>query len=111
MAEKKSDDYYVDLPTDISRQQMLDLVERAAVASGLYVSHIGKYSRNKYPNSIHWHFKRDPREAGLLDATFWDVKSLFWLMIRHREPTWVKRMVPVLLRHLRRELRLLQQPG
>ena len=61
------------------------------------------YSRTKYPNSVHWHFKRDPKEPGVLDATFWDVKSLFWLMVRHREPAWVHDVVPTLLRALRVE--------
>lgn len=103
MPEKKSDDYYVEIPEGITKQQMMGLVEEAAFASGLYISHIGSYSRTKYPNSVHWHFKRDPREPGLLDATFWDVKYLFWLMIRHREPQWVKDMVPKLLMSLRRE--------
>lgn len=72
-------------------------VERASKRVGLYISHIGGYSRTKFPNSIHWHFKRESKEAGLLDATYWDVRSLFWLMIRHREPQWVKEKVPVLL--------------
>ena len=40
----------------------------------------------------------------MLDATFWDVKSLFWLMIRRSEPQWVKDMVPVLLASLRAEV-------
>ena len=107
MSEKKSDDYYIEVPEGISKQAMMGLVERAAESAGLYISHIGGYSRTKYPNSVHWHFKRDPNESGLLDATFWDVKSLFWLMIRHREPQWVKDMVPKLLRALRKEVRLL----
>ncbi|MCG8588040.1 MAG: hypothetical protein MJE66_02005 [Proteobacteria bacterium] len=104
MKEKRSDDYYVDLPDGITAQQMTGVVERAAAAVGLYISHIGGYSRTKYPDSIHWHFKRDAKEPGLLDATFWDVKTLFWLMIRHREPQWVHETVPVLLRALRREV-------
>ncbi|MEO1246898.1 MAG: hypothetical protein AAFX56_14545 [Pseudomonadota bacterium] len=107
MPEKKSDDYYVDLPEGISKREIMDLVERAAARSGLYISHIGGYSHKKYPNSVHWHFKRDSKERGLLDATFWDVKSLFWLMIRHSEPQWVKDMVPKLLKALRKEVRQL----
>ena len=105
--EKKSDDHCVELPVGISKQEMLELVARAADCSGLYISHIGGYSRKKFPNSVHWHFKRDPKERGLLDATFWDVKSLFWLMIRHSEPQWVKEMVPKLLKALRAEGRKL----
>lgn len=107
MAEKRSDDHCVELPDGISTDDMMGLVERAAANAGLYISHIGGYSRKKYPNSVHWHFKRDPNEPGLLDATFWDVKSLFWLMIRHREPAWVHAHVARLLASLRAEVRLL----
>lgn len=94
--QKKSYDMYVDLPDGMTRAQMLKLVERASQAAGLYISHIGSYSRKKFPNSVHWHFKRDKTEPGLIDATFWDVKSLLWLMIRHREPDWVHKTAPVL---------------
>lgn len=109
MTERKSDDHHVDIPDGITADEMLGLVERAAEAAGLYISHIGGYSRTKFPNSVHWHFKREPGERGLLDATFWDVKSLFWLMIRHREPEWVHDKVPELLAALRAEVRAL--PG
>jgi len=104
MKSKKSDDYFVNLPEGITRKQIMSAVERAAENAGLYISHIGGYSRKKYPNAVHWHFKREPKEVGLLDATYWDVKSLFWLMIRHSEPQWVKDRVPVLLRELKREM-------
>lgn len=109
MPEKKSDDYYVEIPEGISKAEMVRLVTAAAAQAGLYISHTGSYSRKKYPNSVHWHFKRDPKETGLLDATFWDIKSLFWLMIRHSEPQWVQDMVPKLLAALRKEVRAL--PG
>ena len=107
MPEKKSDDYYVKIPEGIKKSEMTKIVQRAADRAGLYISHTGSYSHKKYPNSVHWHFKRDAKESGLLDATFWDVKSLFWLMIRHREPQWVKQMVPKFLAALRREVRSL----
>lgn len=103
MAPKRSVDHYIDLPDGVSRDDMMGLVERAAESAGLYISHIGGYSRTKFPNSVHWHFKRDPKEPGVMDATFWDVKSLFWLMIRNREPAWVHDKVPELLAALRAE--------
>jgi len=109
MAEKRSDDHYVDVPEGITTEQMMRLAERSATDAGLYISHIGGYSRKKFPNSVHWHFKRDPKENGLLDATFWDVKSLFWLMIRHNEPAWVHAHVPLLLESLRSEVQLLAE--
>mgnify|MGYP000551335507 CR=1 FL=1 len=94
--EKKSYDLFIDLPDGVTRDEMMSLVERASHAAGLYISHIGSYSRKKFPNSVHWHFKRDKKENGLIDATFWDVKSLLWLMIRYREPEWVHKTAPAL---------------
>ncbi len=93
---KKSYDLHVELPSEVTRDQVMELVERASQPLGLHISHIGSYSRKKYPNSVHWHFKRNRRETGLIDATFWDVKSLLWLMIRHREPEWVHKAAPLL---------------
>ncbi len=107
MKPKKSDDIFVDLPEGVTRSQVVNVVERAAKAAGLYISHIGSYSRKKYPNSVHWHFKRDKAERGLIDATYWDAKSLLWLMIRHREPDWVKETAPKLKRALQQELKTL----
>lgn len=102
--QKKSDDLYVTLPDGVSREQIMAVVERAAAAVGLYISHIGGYSRKKYPNAVHWHFKRSRGETGLIDATYWDVKHLLWLMVRHREPRWVHDAAPRLQRALSREL-------
>ena len=104
MAEKKSDDLYIDLPADMNSADLQNAIERACESVGLYISHIGSYSRKKYPNSVHWHFKRDAKEAGLIDATFWDVRNLFWLMVRHREPAWVHRIVPSFVDALNREI-------
>ena len=104
MKEKKSDDYYIELPSGVSKSDMHAVVERAAATVGMYISHVGGYSRKRFPNSVHWHFKRDRKESGLLDATYWDVKNLFWLMIRHSEPQWVQNMVPAFLSALRQEL-------
>ena len=105
MKAKKSTDYPIPLPPGIAARQVKAAVTRAAEVAGLYISHTGSYSRTKYPNSVHWHFKRDPKEVGLLDATYWDVKALLWLMIRHSEPKWVKDKVPVLIRAIKRELK------
>lgn len=105
-SEKKSYDLHIDLPADMPTEDMMPIVERAAASVGLYISHIGSYSRKKFPNSVHWHFKRDRKEPGLIDATFWDVKSLLWLMIRYREPEWVHNLAPRLQAALNREIQL-----
>ena len=108
--EKKSYDMYVELPGGITREQIMKLVERASEAAGLYISHIGSYSRKKFPNSVHWHFKRHKKETGLIDATFWDVKSLLWLMIRHSEPEWVHETAPLLQKTMAAEVAKLRAP-
>ena len=70
---------------------MLEAIEKAAQELGVYISHIGSFSRIKYPNSIHWHFKEKPKERGCLDATFWEEGNAFWIVVRNYEPDWVKR--------------------
>ncbi|GAB5469806.1 MAG: hypothetical protein Kilf2KO_28360 [Rhodospirillales bacterium] len=105
--EKKSYDLYLQVPDEMDQERMMAIVDRAAAASGLYISHLGGYSRVKYPNSLHWHFKRDRKEPGLIDATFWNEGAKFWLMVRHNEPAWVHDTAPRLHAALRRELALL----
>lgn len=83
---------------------MHGVVTRAVESVGLYISHIGKYMAHKHPGSVHWHFKRDKGEAGIVDATFFDVESRFWLMIGHRNPQWVKDIVPALVAALEKEI-------
>ncbi len=92
--EKKSYDLAIPLAEAIGRDEMMAIVERAAAATDLYISHIGGYSRIKYPNSVHWHFKRDRKEPGLIDATYWQEGARFWLTLRNNEPRWVHETAP-----------------
>ena len=69
---------------------MSQKVEETAKQLGVYISHIGSFTRVKYPNSIHWHFKEHPKEKGCLDATFWEEGNEFWIDARNYEPQWVK---------------------
>lgn len=108
MGEKKSDSYYLDIPGGISKEVIQNVVENAAGSAGLYISHTGKYMAHKHPGSVHWHFKRDRKEKGIIDATFYDVESLFWLMVGHRNPQWVIDMVPELIRALEKEFSLVR---
>ena len=103
-SEKKSYDLIVYITDEMNKELMMGVVERAAISTNLYISHIGGYSRVKYPNSVHWHFKRDKKEPGLIDATFWEEGSKFWLVIRNREPQWVHETGPALQTALQVEL-------
>ena len=88
--ESKSVRYDVPLSKTFSGDDVSQVIEKAAKDLGVYISHIGSYSRVKYPNSIHWHFKEHPKEKGCLDATFWEEGNEFWIVARNYEPQWVK---------------------
>ena len=88
--EQKSVRYDVLLTQKYSDDHMHQIIEQTAKALGIYISHIGSFTRVKYPNSIHWHFKQHPKEKGCLDATFWEEGNEFWIVARNNEPQWVK---------------------
>jgi len=88
--ELKSVRYDVNLSRKYTGEEFHKVIENIADKLNLYISHIGSYSRIKYPNSIHWHFKEKPKEPGCLDATFWEEGNEFWIVARNREPKWVK---------------------
>ena len=88
--ELKSVRYDVTLTKKYTGKRISSEVEKAAKHLHVYISHIGGYSRVKYPNAIHWHFKEKPKEKGCLDATFWEEGNEFWIVARNYEPQWVK---------------------
>ena len=98
--EPKSERYDVSLRRKYTGKQMQSVIEKTAQALDVYISHTGGYSRVKYPNSIHWHFKEHPKEKGCLDATFWEEGNEFWIVARNYEPQWVKDKARMMQAHL-----------
>ena len=98
--DAKSVRHDVPLSKQYTGKQMQKAVEKTAKHLGVYISHIGGYSRVKYPNSIHWHFKEHPKEKGCLDATFWEEGNEFWIVARNYEPQWVKDKAVEMQKHL-----------
>ena len=98
--ELKSVRYNVTLSKNYNSNTISKKIEAAAVSLDVYISHIGSYSRVKYPNSVHWHFKQHPIEKGCLDATFWEEGNEFWIVVRNYEPQWVKDKAPEMQRYL-----------
>lgn len=92
--------YDVTLKKAYTGRQFGKIIEKAADEINVYISHIGGYSRVKYPNSIHWHFKEKPKEKGCLDATFWEEGNEFWIVARNYEPQWVKDKAIALQKYL-----------
>ncbi len=103
--EIKSVRYDVELKQRYSREFVSLAVEEVAVELGIYVSHIGSYSRKKYPNSIHWHFKESAKEVGCLDATFWEEGNEFWIVVRNREPNWVAKRATQMQKRLNKKFK------
>lgn len=60
--ELKSVRYDVKLSSKYSGDKMHKVVKAVACKIDIYISQIGSYSRKKYPNSIHWHFKEIQRK-------------------------------------------------
>lgn len=83
---------------------MHNIVKEISKELDVYISHIGSYSRKKYPKSIHWHFKESPKEVGCLDATFWEEGNEFWIVARNREPQWVKDKAKLMQTKLNKKL-------
>lgn len=102
--ELKSQRFDVELSKTYKVKFMHTAVEAAAKELGVYISHIGSYSRKKYPNSIHWHFKENPKERGCLDATFWEEGNAFWIVARNNEPDWVKQKAKAMQDYLNKQL-------
>ena len=100
----KSVRYDVDLSMAYTGAAMHKIVEAAAASLNVYISHIGSFSRKKYPNSIHWHFKERPGEKGCLDATFWEEGNQFWIVARNYEPEWVKQKAKEMQHYLNKAL-------
>jgi len=101
---EKSVRYDVELSKRYTGERMHNIIEAAAIDLNLVISHIGGYSRVKYPNSIHWHFKEDLKEKGCLDATFWEEGNEFWIVSRNREPLWVRDKAIALQQYLNKRL-------
>ena len=104
--ESKSVRYDVVLSEQWTGSDMQSLIEKAADDLGVYISHIGSFSRKKYPNSIHWHFKQHPKERGCLDATFWEEGNEFWIVARNYEPDWVKETAQQMQNYLSKRLQV-----
>jgi len=88
---EKSKKTLVEVRGDLTLDEMEAVLIDVGLDLGLVISHVTRLSRRMYPGNRHWHFKRDPKVKGCLDATvtYWPAGPLFWVTIRHREPDWV----------------------
>jgi hypothetical protein len=94
-------------PLDVD--QMESALTEVGMKMGLYISHITKLGSKRYPGNRHWHLKRDPKENGCLDITYWPQGLALWVSIRNYEPAWVhdagEQIVPELEEYLKNNMK------
>lgn len=69
--------------------EMEVIVESTGAECGCYFSHITKLGAKRYAGNRHWHLKRDSKERGCLDITYWPPGPAMWITVRVKEPDWV----------------------
>ena len=85
----KSRNIQVDVRSDMTLDDMEEVLTNAGVDLGLAISHITTLGRKKYPGNRHWHLKDNTKSKGCLDVTYWPSGRLLWITIRDYEPDWV----------------------
>jgi len=77
----------IELPPDVSLEEMAAAIDRAIVHVGLSVTLRG--SLKKFPGCTHWHAKLG-RQAGTLEITLWPQQRRAWFTIQNgRAASWI----------------------
>jgi hypothetical protein len=64
------------------------IVEQACAAEGLVLTLKGTLA--KYPNCVHWHFKKG-KERGALEITWWERENRLWFKVAAgRTGAWIE---------------------
>jgi hypothetical protein len=55
-----------------------------------------KGTLTKYPDCIHWHFRKD-KQRGTLEITWWEKEHRLWFKVAdHRTGAWIDELLPIL---------------
>jgi hypothetical protein len=58
----------------------------------------------KYPECIHWHFRKD-KQRGILEITWWEKENRLWFKVAdNRAGTWLDESLPVLKKKIEHAL-------
>jgi hypothetical protein len=76
------------IPTDAADSVVVKTVEQAARAISLTTTL--RTSTRSYPDSVHWHFKKQAEKRGTLELTYWPQKRKLWAKIQSgRTAEWI----------------------
>lgn len=58
----------------------------------------------KYPDCIHWHFRKD-EQRGTLEITWWEKEHRLWVKVAdNRAGTWIDESLPILKKKIEQAL-------
>jgi hypothetical protein len=78
----------IETPKNINTNTLIDAIERVCHVHDLTCTLKGTLT--KYPDSVHWHFKKG-KQKGTLEITWWENKNRLWFKVADgRTGTWIK---------------------
>jgi hypothetical protein len=84
--------------------EVIPLVEQYCTGEGLVQTMKGTLA--SYPGCTHWHYKRDLKQPGVLEITYWPAQDRLWLSAhRNRFAGWISAAATALATNLETELR------
>lgn len=88
----------------ISAAKVNEIVERICAEEGL--AQTMKDTLATYPGSIHWHYKRNQKQPGVLEITYWPVRDRLWVSAhQNRLVDWIETVANSLGSKFEAELR------
>ena len=92
----------LEVPNGIREDVLIRCVEEICVADNLTCSLKGTLA--KYPESIHWHFKKD-KQKGILEVTWWKAKQRLWFKVAdNRTGEWINESLSKLKKEIEQQL-------
>jgi hypothetical protein len=92
----------VDIPAHAQSASIPRAVERACATEGLTLTLKGTLA--KYPDCVHWHFKKG-KERGTLEMTWGERKNRLWFKVAvGRTGAWVEETAARLRKQIERAL-------
>ena len=91
------------LPDRLASEAVVGAVEQICASHDLICTLKGTLLR--YPESVHWHFKRGS-EKGTLEITWWESGPRLWFKVADgRTAAWIEERLPELKEKIEKSLR------